>query len=360
MTDRIDRLRKATAGLGADAAIITHSANRRYFSGFPDVDHAPDESSGFLLVTNQDAVLYTSPTNIPWAEGSVRAPVTATPWEQPWPTFLGELLQQSGVKRAAFEDRAMIVADHTTLTAATGGVALLPAGNAVHLVRARKDEEELAAISRAASITDAAFLAATANLTPGVTERELVWRIELAMRELGADGPGFPTIVASGPFGARPHHDPTDRPIAAGEPIVIDMGAMVDGYCADLTRTICVGPPPAEFVARYNTVLAAQNAALAGIKPGMIGREADALARDALIAAGEEDHIIHGLGHGVGLLIHEFPSLGKNSDDVLETGHVVTVEPGLYFEGWGGIRIEDLCVVTETGVDILSQAPKEK
>ncbi len=358
MTDRIGRLRQAAATLDADAAIVTHSANRRYFTGFPDIDHAPDESSGFLLVTDQDAVLYTSPTNIPWAEGSVRAPVSATPWERPWPKFLGELLQKTGVKRAAFEDRAMTVADHTAITAAAGPVALVPAGTAFHLVRARKDDEELAVIARAANITDAAFLAATANLTPGVTERELVWRIELAMRELGADGPGFPTIVASGPYGARPHHDPTDRPMETGEPIVIDMGAMVAGYSADLTRTIVVGQPPAEFEARYNTVLAAQNTALAGIKPGMTGRDADAIARDALVAAGEEEHIIHGLGHGVGLLVHEFPSLGENSDDVLQPGHVVTVEPGLYFEGWGGIRIEDLCVVTETGVDILSQAPK--
>jgi Xaa-Pro aminopeptidase len=358
MTDRIGRLREAAATLDADAAIVTHSASRRYFTGFPDIDHAPDESSGFLLVTDQDAVLYTSPTNIPWAEGSVRAPVSATPWERPWPKFLGELLQKTGVKRAAFEDGAMTVADHTAITAAAGSVELVPAGTAFHLVRARKDDEELASISRAASITDAAFLAATANLTPGVTERELAWRIELAMRELGADGPGFPTIVASGPFGARPHHDPTDRPIETGEPIVIDMGAMVDGYSADLTRTIVVGQPPAKFEARYNTVLAAQTAALAAIKPGMTGRDADAIARDALVAAGEEEHIIHGLGHGVGLLVHEFPSLGENSDDVLQPGHVVTVEPGIYFEGWGGIRIEDLCVVTETGVDILSQAPK--
>jgi Xaa-Pro aminopeptidase len=358
MTDRIAGLWEAAASLNADAAIVTHSANRRYFSGFPEMDHAPDESGGFLLATEQDAVLYTSPTNLPWAEGSVRDGVTAQPWEQPWPTFLGELLQNAGVKRAAFEDRAMTVADHAAIVAAAGSVALVPAGNAFHLVRARKDNDELAAIARAASITDAAFLAATANLAPGVTERELVWRIELAMRELGADGLGFPTIVASGPFGARPHHDPTGRPMATGGPIVIDMGALVDGYSADLTRTIVIGQPSPEYEARYNTVLAAQSAALAAIKPGVTGRDADAIARDVLIAAGEEDHIIHGLGHGVGLLVHEFPSLGKNSDDVLEPGHVVTVEPGLYFEGWGGIRIEDLCVVTETGVDILSQAPK--
>lgn len=358
MTDRIGRLREVTADLGADAAIVTHPANRRFFSGFPDGDGAPDESSGVLLVTEQDAILYTGETNLPWAESSVRPPVTAGLRERPWQTFLGERLKQIGARHVAFEDRAMTVADHAAITEASGSVVLLPAGNAFHMVRARKADDEVASISRAAGITDAAFLAATANLTAGVTERELAWRTELAMRELGADGPGFPTIVAAGPHGARPHHDPGDRPIEAGEPVVIDMGAMVDGYCADLTRTICVGQPPPEFLARYTTVLSAQLAALSGIRAGVTGREADQIAREALTASGFGEQFVHGLGHGVGLLIHEYPSLGKSSDDVLEPGHVITIEPGIYLEEWGGIRIEDLCVVTETGLDILSQAPK--
>ncbi len=358
MTDRVDRLRQVIATLGASTAIVSHPTNRRYFTGFPESDQAPDESSGVLLVTDETAVLYTSPTNLPWAKSSVQAPVTALPRTSPWQAFLGERLQELGAKRIVFEDRALSVADHSAILEAAGDVELLPAGNAFHALRARKDPLELAAISRAAGITDATFLAATTKLSAGVTERELAWRIELAMRELGADGPGFPTIVAAGEHGARPHHDPGERPIEAGEPVVIDMGASVDGYCADLTRTICIGPLPPEFLDRYNTVLAAQRAALSGIRAGMSGRDADALARDALNASGLGDEFVHGLGHGVGLLIHEYPSLGKNSDDMLEPGHVVTVEPGIYLEGWGGIRIEDLCVVTATGVDILSQAPK--
>jgi Xaa-Pro aminopeptidase len=198
----------------------------------------------------------------------------------------------------------------------------------------------------------------TATAEPGISEKALAWQIESTMRELGADGPGFPVIVAAGPHGARPHHDPSGRPIEEGEPVVIDMGAMIDGYSADLTRTICLGEAPPEFIDRYNTVLSAQRRALTQIRATLTGREADAVARDALSAAGYGDQFVHGLGHGVGLNIHEFPSLGKNSDDILESGHVVTIEPGLYFEGWGGIRIEDLCVVTPIGLDVLSAAPK--
>ena len=358
MKERIARLRAAIADFGADAALITHPANRHYFSGFPASDHAPDESSGVLVVAGDQATLYTSPTNLPWAEVSVGEPVVARPWSRPWTGFLGERLAEAGVRRLAFEDRALTVADHAAIAAAADSATLLPIGNRFNVLRAAKDERELATLAKAARITDKAFAHATEALAVGITERELVWRIERAMRDLGADGPGFDTIVASGPHGARPHHDPGERSIQAGEPIVIDMGAAVDGYTADLTRTICIGDPSSEFVDRYNSVLAAQEAALASVVAGMTGREADLVAREALAASGLGDRFVHGLGHGVGLLVHEFPSLGATSDDVLVPGHVITIEPGVYFDGWGGIRIEDLCVVTPTGLDVLSAAPK--
>lgn len=358
MTDRIDRLRAAVGALDADAVIVTHAANRRYLSGFPAADHAPDESAGVLVVTEREATLLTSPTNHPWAKSAARADIDAAPWERPWSTFVANLLQKQNVRRVAFEDRAVTVADFRALQEAAPELDLVPAGDAIHALRAVKDADELVSIARAAAITDAAFERATSGLQPGITERELAWQIELAMRQLGAQGPAFPIIVAAGPHGARPHHDSADRPIAAGEPIVIDMGAAVDGYAADLTRTIVIGEPTSSYRDRYNSVLEAQRAALSGIRPGMSGQQADALARDALTAAGMGDQFIHGLGHGVGLLIHEAPSLGKSSEDVLLPGHVVTVEPGVYFEGWGGIRIEDLCLVTDTGVEILSTAPK--
>jgi Xaa-Pro aminopeptidase len=358
MSGRIGRLRAVVSRLGADAAIVTHPANRHYVSGFPAGDHAPDESSGALIVTEKSAVLYTSPTNLPWAEASVRSPVVARPWKRPWPAFVGAELRRLGVRRVAFEDRALTVADHDVIRGSAGETEFLAAGNAFHMLRAVKDTDELATIAKAARITDAAFIAATAQLRPGITERELAWRIESAMHDLGADGPGFPIIVAAGPHGARPHHDPTDRPIAAGEPIVIDIGAAVDGYSADLTRTICLGDPSPLVADRYNRVLAAQLAALSAVRPAMTGAEADAIAREELSAEGLGEQFLHGLGHGIGLLVHEFPSLGQSSQDVLAPGHVLTIEPGVYDESWGGIRIEDLCVVTDAGLDVLSAAPK--
>ena len=358
MIDRIGRLRDVMANIGADAAIITHPTNRRYFSGFPAGDHAPDESSGILLVAPDAATLYTSPTNLPWAASSTRAGVSAEPWERPWQEFIGSRLQQRRLEHVAFEDLAMTVADHTAINKAAGRVELVPAGDAIHLLRAAKDEDELESIRTAAQITDAAFIAATTDIQPGTTERDLVWQIELAMRELGADGPGFPVIVASGPHAARPHHEPSRRVLAEGEPIVIDMGAAVDGYCADLTRTVFIGAVPPQLQERYTMVLSAQQLALATVRAGMSGQEADAIARDALTAAGYGPEFVHGLGHGVGLLVHEFPSLGAKSIDTLHAGHVITIEPGIYDERWGGIRIEDLCVVTTVGLDVLSSAPK--
>lgn len=344
--------------LGVDAAVVAHPASRRYFTGFPASDHAPDESSGALVVTAASATLYTSPTNLPWAEGTVSSPVVARAWSRPWADFLGQQLREAGVVRAAFEDRSLTVADHAAIGAAAEGVMLVPAGSAFQVLRAVKDERELAAIAEAARLTDEAFVDATSALTAGITERELAWRIERTMRDLGADGPGFETIVASGPNSARPHHAPGERPLREGEPVIIDMGAELGGYTADLTRTICIGEAPPPFAERYNAVLAAQRRALAGIAAGMTGRDADRIGREALTASGMGEQFIHGLGHGVGLLVHEFPSLGTKSNDILAPGQVVTIEPGLYFDGWGGIRIEDLCLVTSAGLEVLSAAPK--
>lgn len=356
--DRLERLRSAIADAQADAALITHPTNRRYFSGFPAGDHAPDESYGVLLVSSDQAILFTSPTNLPWAAGSVRKPVEARPWSGRWPEFVGGQIREFGFRRVGFEDVALPVADHAAISDTAGDADFVPLGGAVHAIRSIKDPEEIEHIAAAARITDAAFAEATEQLQAGITERELAWNLEQAMRRRGATAIGFPVIVAAGPHGARPHHDPSTRPIAEGEPVVIDMGAVVDGYSADLTRTIVIGQPDSTFQERYASVLEAQLAALAGIRPGMSGREADAVARESLTGSGFGEAFIHGLGHGVGLLVHESPSLGKMSDDILQPGQIVTIEPGIYLEGWGGIRIEDLCVVTDSGLDALSAAAK--
>jgi Xaa-Pro aminopeptidase len=359
MTDRLQRLRSAIAGAQAEAALISHPTNRRYFSGFPAGDHAPDESSGVLLVTHNLATLFTSSTNLPWAAGTVRPSVNARPWSRPWQNHVGEQIRELGLRRVGFEDVALTVADHAVISAAAGNdVEFVPLGDAVHAIRSTKDPDEIKRIAEAARITDEAFAETTAQLQAGITERELAWNLEQAMHRLGATGVGFPIIVAAGPHGARPHHDPTSRTIAEGEPVVIDMGAQVDGYSADLTRTIVIGQADSTFRERYASVLEAQLAALSGIRPGMTGREADAIARDGLARSGLREAFVHGLGHGVGLLVHESPSLGTTSTDVLQPGQIVTIEPGIYEDGWGGIRIEDLCVVTDSGLEVLSAAAK--
>ncbi len=358
MSERHGRVRNLLSELGVEAILVSHPANRHYLSGFPDEDHAPDETSGVLLISDREAKLFVSPTNLPWALASSGPGIEVIGWQRPWQTSLGKHLQEQGYRRVAFEDRALIVADYSGIKDAAAGVDLVPAGTAVHRLREVKNADEIARIRRAAEITDQALQQVLAKLQAGTTEKELVWRLESTLRDLGADGPAFSTGVGAGPHGARPHHAATDRPIEEGEPIVIDMGAKVDGYCADLTRTVVLGEPTPLFRERYNLVLSAQQAALDAIRPGVSGKDADAAARDVIVAAGAGEAFFHGLGHGVGLLIHEAPSLGQTSEDVLQPGQIVTIEPGVYYDGWGGIRIEDLAVVTESGIEILSNSPK--
>nr|HPL29442.1 M24 family metallopeptidase [Anaerolineae bacterium] len=229
----------------------------------------------------------------------------------------------------------------------------------VEELRAVKSPDELALMRRAVAISDAVIAALPELLQPGMTEKQLAWRIESFMHEHGADEPSFPIIAAGGPNGAMAHAVPSERPLVPGEPIVLDLGARVEGYCSDLTRTVCIGQPDARFREIYAIVLQAQQTAEAGIKAGLLGKDADALARQVIVEAGYGEAFGHGLGHGVGLDIHERPGAGARSEDRLEPGMAVTVEPGIYLPGWGGVRIEDLVVVTEGGVEILSAATKD-
>jgi len=238
---------------------------------------------------------------------------------------------------------------------------LVAVGNLVGDIRVVKSADEIAALERAITITDQAFERVAAGISEGDTERQIALRLDVAMRELGASGPSFPTIVASGPNSAFPHHEPSDRSIVAGEPIVIDMGAMVDGYCADLTRTVWVGEPNEILRAIYPVVLRALEEAEAELVSGMTGRESDGIAREVIAGAGYGDFFTHSLGHGVGVQIHERPSLSPRSDEQLAPGHLVTIEPGIYLPGMGGVRIEDVAIVEHDGsIRILTRASKRQ
>jgi len=346
------------AELSVEAVLVTQAENRRYLSGYTG-------SAGTLLVTSSQALLITDFRY--YEQVSQQAPAfTLVKQNKTFKQALRQAVQAAGAKTIAFESRDVSVGLYQDMRDALAGrgerliVELVPASDLVEPLRVVKDEDEIAAIARAARIADAALAAALPHFAAGMSEIEAAWQIERRMRELGAQGVGFELIVASGPNSALPHARPSSRPLQEGEPIVIDIGARVDGYVSDMTRTICLGKPGARFRKIYDIVLRAQLGALAGIKAGLDGKAADALARDVITQAGFGKKFGHGLGHGVGLQVHEQPRLSHllTEPKPLQAGNVVTVEPGIYLPGWGGVRIEDLVVVTDAGVRNLTGSPK--
>jgi Xaa-Pro aminopeptidase len=350
---RLDRLRAELPAAGADAILISQPENRRYFSGFTG-------SSGWLLITGQQAFIATDFRY--YEQVDLECPgIELVKVATRFADVLPEMLVKAGVRCLAFEADHATFGDVQDWTKAVSEVEWMPTKGIGMKLRAIKDASELAAMKIAIALADDALAVGLAQARPGMTELELSWIIESHMRTHGAQTVAFDLIIACGPNGARPHAKAGDAPLVAGEPIVIDMGARVNGYNSDLTRTVCLGQPkdPARFWEVYNTVLRAQLAAEAAIRPGMNGQDVDAVARDFITEAGYGEHFGHGLGHGVGLAVHEEPGLSRIRPSTLAPGHLVTVEPGIYLPGWGGVRIEDIVLVTEDGVEVLTRAPKE-
>jgi Xaa-Pro aminopeptidase len=354
---RIERARALLVERNLDALVISNPYSRRYLTLHTGDDHGPDESGGIAIVGREAAKLIISTNNAEWA-ASESPDFEIIGWTLPWHDDVAEALKAIGASRVGFEEEALSVADYRKLLAETGErVEWIALEGAIDNLRIIKDEAEIAAIAKASAITDQALTSALSRLEAGDSELDLKRMLEDAMRALGADGPGFGTIVASGPNAARPHHSSGDRRIQPGEPIIIDMGAEVDGYKADLTRTVCIGEPTPELAKVYTIVLDAHRAALASIRAGATGKDVDDAARNVISAAGYGDQFIHGLGHGVGLRIHEGPSASQRSSHVLAAGMTLTVEPGIYIPGWGGVRIENLVVVEEDGCRDLTSVP---
>ena len=357
MHERLIHLRAALAERELPALLVSAPANRRYLSGFTG-------SYGWLLVTPSAALLFTdSRYTLRVAREAPAFTLRQVSHEHPFPKLLLAAATELGLAQIAFESAHTTVAEHRGLVKALKKKATLaPVENVVEPLREIKDADELTTLRRAIALTDAAFSAVVARLTPTTTERQAAWMLELAMRVGGADALAFPSIVAAGPNGAQPHASPSDEPLGSGRPIIIDMGVRLDGYHADMTRTIVLGEPDARFWAIYTVVAEAHRRVIAGLRPGLPAHEADALAREHIAAAGYGEQFGHGLGHGVGLAIHEGPALRRASPNLgsapLRAGMVTSVEPGIYIEGWGGVRIEDLVLLTEAGCEVLSQAPK--
>ena len=269
-------------------------------------------------------------------------------------------LPGSGELRLAFDDAHMSVKDHARLAGMLrAGIELVPAGGAIEALRAVKDADELEAIRAAARLADDALTEVLGRGLVGRTEREVAWSIQEAFHELGAEGLSFPSIVAAHEHGAQPHAEPGDDLIGPDTLVTIDLGCVLDGYCSDCTRTFATGDVPAPLGEAYAVCLEAQLAAMEGIRAGLDCADADAIGRDVIAAAGLGEHFGHPLGHGVGLEVHEDPRLSAVSSATLEPGMVVTVEPGIYLPGLGGVRIEDLVIVTENGCERLTGYPKE-
>lgn len=338
---RLERL----AALLEQPLLVTNGVNVRYLTGF-------ESSNAALLVDPSGTTqLYTDFRYVEAAEA-----ITGVELVLAERSLVGFIAKQ-------LHDRVGFEAEHVTVAAAAGlaagGAELVETSGLVEGLRSIKDDAELAAITRASRAAERAFEALTAETWVGHSERELAWRLRQLFHAHGADRVSFETLIASGANGSRPHAQPGDGLVEARTLVIVDFGVEIDGYCSDCTRTLASGELPEQLRTIYEVCLEAQQAALAGIKPGMSGAEADAIARGAITAAGYGEQFGHGLGHGVGLQVHEAPTLTRASSDVLEPGQVVTVEPGIYLPGLGGVRIEDLAVVTETGLESLTTFPKE-
>jgi Xaa-Pro aminopeptidase len=340
MSTRVDRLRESLE----EPLLVSNPCSVRYLTGF-------DSSNAYLLVDDERVQLF---TDFRYVEAASEIEgVELVEARRDTLGHLSELL--SG--RTGFE------ADHLTYAGferlAQGEVELVPRRGLVGRLRAVKDDGELDTIRRAAAITTEAYERFADERFVGRTERELAWRLEELFHELGSDGPAFSVIVAAGANGARPHGVPGDRAIEAGQLVVVDAGCELDGYASDCTRTFATGELPDELRCAYDVCLEAQQAGLDAVRAGEAGKDVDATARRIVDEAGLGQYFRHGLGHGVGLEVHEAPRLADNSTDTLAVGNVVTVEPGVYLAGRGGVRIEDLVIVREDGAEVLTTFTKE-
>jgi Xaa-Pro aminopeptidase len=359
---RLELLRRSLEAHGLEGLLVSQPESRYYLSGYTGHDLPPRDSAGYLLISSDTAFLLTDPRTTEQAthESPEYEVITYTPGTR-GPRAVAELAGKLGLARLGFESIHLpwgIWNDiHKELQA---GVDFQPVDGLVDELRVVKDPEELARLQEAVDVLDRCLADVLRRIEPGLTERNVARMVELYLIE-HADGPSFPSIVASGPNASVPHAVPSDRRIQAGEVLKIDIGARVSGYCSDMTRTVCLGTPSdPRAVQLHAIVLEAQELVERQLRPGMTGREADSLAREFIAAAGYGDAFTHGLGHGIGLEVHEPPSLSQSrGDDALGSGMVFSVEPGIYLPGWGGVRIEDLVVLEDSGARVLCHSPKD-
>lgn len=349
LKSRRQRLLRFFEELELDLLLIEHPLNLRYLAGFSG-------SEGALLLTPEGGWFVCDSRYTVQASKEVSGLSVVEQAQRQ--EGIADLVRRAGARRVGFEAAHTTVSSHQGLATRLPDVVLVAVGPELDTVRNCKDAAELEQLARVAGLASASLEAIVPLIRPGMAEAELALQLEFEMRRRGADGRGFDIIVASGPRGAMPHGRASDKQIQSGELVTIDFGAVLDGYHSDETVTVAVGPVTERQLQVYETVREAHDLAIEAVRPGVSCRELDAIARDFIKKQGFGDYFGHGLGHGVGLDIHEKPVLSPRSDAVVEEGMVFTIEPGIYIPGFGGVRIEDTVAVTADGCRLLTQVPK--
>lgn len=360
MDEQLDRIIRLQSGLRRrhiDGLLVSQPDNRRYLSGYTAPDHGIQESSGLLLIPAKGRpYLLTDARFTLQAEAEAQLFLVEL-YSRGLLPLLERLINRLGLQSLAFESDYLL---HSTFQGLAGmankrGLTLVPQLGLIEAMREVKSADELELLRASTRLNETVFQSVYATIEPGMTEREIALALELTMREMGAEGPSFPTIVAFGTNAARPHAVPTDRELQAGDLVLIDMGLIHRGYCSDMTRTFVAGRPDRTYIDRHRVVRAAMQAGIGAIRAGVTGAEVDRVARQVIADAGYGDHFGHSLGHGVGLAVHEAPRLSRTNRKKLRAGMVVTVEPGIYLPEWGGIRLENMVVVGEHGPEVLNR-----
>jgi Xaa-Pro aminopeptidase len=351
MTSSLSAIQKNLKRRKLDGLLVTQPENRRYLSGYSATDSSISETSGVLLIPVRGTPFLMTDSRFDMHARKEAKDFEVLLYPKGLLALLASLLPKLGIKRLGFESHYMLHSASEKMASKLGknNIALVPLTDLVEKMRLRKQPEEIDKIQKSVLLNEEVFQEVFKGLKPGMTEIEVALQIETTMRLKGAERPSFDTIVAGGPNGALPHAVPSHRPLQKDEPIVIDMGLVLDGYCSDMTRTVVLGTPDNKTKKLFRLVRKAQKAGMAAIKAGVIAKDIDRASRQVIEKAGYGDKFGHGLGHGVGIAVHEPPSLSKRSRKKLKEGMVVTVEPGVYLPGWGGIRLENMVEVRADG-----------
>lgn len=346
-TTRLKQLMKAD---GLAGLLVTGRENVRYLTGFSG-------SAGSVLVSLRGRPFLITDFRYQLQASRQTTGITVRIQKKDFPSAAKQTADHAGIGTLFFDESSVTVDMLKKLRKA--GLALKGHRDLVAELRRQKDKQEMRRIRTAVARAEESFRELKKYIRPGARERDLAFTLERLMRERGSRRPAFDTIVASGPNGAMPHASVSDRRIRRGDLVTFDFGAEADGYFSDITRTYCIGRPSARQREIHALVVAAQAAAMAGIRPGVSCKSVDAAARDMIRKAGHGSHFGHGTGHGIGLMVHEAPSVSPLSRDLVEQNSIFTVEPGVYIPGWGGVRIEDMAAVTGTGANVLTALPRE-